>query len=75
MKLAEQMAVEAGGSLRVLFLAPSIQLVAQTLREWTAQSQTDLRAFVVCSDTKASRAAEDISPHDIPCQPPRTQRS
>ena len=66
LKLAEQMAVEAGGSLRVLFLAPSIQLVAQTLREWTAQSQADLRAFVVCSDTKASRAAEDISPHDIP---------
>ena len=40
-------------------LAPSIQLVAQTLREWTAQSATDLRASVVCSDTKASRAAED----------------
>ena len=50
----------------MLFLAPSIQLVAQTLREWTAQSATDLRASVVCSDTKASRAAEDISPHDLP---------
>ena len=66
LKLAEQMAAANGGALRVLFLAPSIQLVAQTLREWTAQTETDLRAIVVCSDTKASRAAEDISPHDLP---------
>jgi len=66
LKLAEHLAAQRGGSLRVLFLAPSIQLVAQTLREWTAQSATDLRASVVCSDTKASRAAEDISPHDLP---------
>lgn len=66
LKLAEQMAAEQGGALRVLFLAPSIQLVSQTLREWTAQTTTDMRAFVVCSDTKASRAAEDISPHDVP---------
>lgn len=66
LKLAEQLAAANGGSLRVLFLAPSIQLVAQTLREWTAQTELDMRPFVVCSDTKASRAAEDISPHDIP---------
>ncbi|QXT61977.1 type ISP restriction/modification enzyme [Tessaracoccus palaemonis] len=50
----------------MLFLAPSIQLVAQTLREWTAQATLDLRANVVCSDSKASCAAEDISPHDLP---------
>ena len=66
LKLAEQLADANGGALRVIFLAPSIQLVAQTLREWTAQSAIDLRAAVVCSDTKASRAAEDISPHDLP---------
>ena len=66
LKLAERLAADNGGALRVLFLAPSIQLVAQTLREWTAQSAVDLRASVVCSDTKASRAAEDISPHDLP---------
>lgn len=66
LKLAERLAQDAGGSLRVLFLAPSIQLVSQTLREWTAQAELDLRASVVCSDTKASRAAEDISPHDVP---------
>ncbi|WP_297750731.1 type ISP restriction/modification enzyme [uncultured Tessaracoccus sp.] len=66
LKLAEEMAERNGGSLRVLFLAPSISLVSQSLREWTAQATTDLRPFVVCSDTKASRAAEDIAPHDVP---------
>ncbi|WP_342373079.1 DEAD/DEAH box helicase family protein [Propioniciclava soli] len=66
LKLAEQMCADNGGSLRVLFLAPSIALVSQTLREWMAQTQTTIRPFVVCSDTKASKAAEDISTHDIP---------
>jgi len=66
LRLAEELAGANGGSLRVLFLAPSIQLVSQTLREWTAHASLDLRAAVVCSDTKSSRAAEDISPHDIP---------
>lgn len=65
LKLAERLAELNGGSLRVLFLAPSIQLVSQTLREWTAQTTIDMRPFVVCSDTKVSRAAEDISVHDV----------
>ncbi|MGA4506667.1 DEAD/DEAH box helicase [Propionibacteriaceae bacterium G1746] len=65
LKLAEQLAAANNGSLRVLFLAPSIQLVSQTLREWTAQARLDLRPFVVCSDTKASRVAEDLSVHDV----------
>lgn len=66
LKLAEQMCADNDGHLKVLFLAPSISLVSQTLREWMAQTQTDIRPFVVCSDTKASRQAEDISVHDIP---------
>lgn len=66
LRLAEQMTAEHDGHLRVLFLAPSISLVSQTLREWMAQTQTDIRPFVVCSDTKASRQAEDITTHDIP---------
>ncbi|CAI9404253.1 MULTISPECIES: restriction endonuclease [Aestuariimicrobium] len=66
LKLAEQRCADNGGHLKVLFLAPSIALVSQTLREWLAQSQTDIRPFVVCSDTKASHQAEDISIHDIP---------
>ncbi|MBN9103605.1 MAG: DEAD/DEAH box helicase [Propionibacteriaceae bacterium] len=66
LKLAEQLCAENGGQLKVLFLAPSISLVSQSLREWMAQTQTDIRPFVVCSDTKAGAQAEDITTHDIP---------
>jgi predicted helicase len=66
LRLAEQMSAANGGHLKVLFLAPSISLVSQSLREWMAQAQSDIRPFVVCSDTKASRQAEDITTHDIP---------
>jgi predicted helicase len=55
--------VPKGG--RVLFLAPSISLVAQTLREWTAQALTPLHAFVVCSDTKVGKDEEDIRTQDL----------
>ena len=50
---------------RVLFLAPSISLVAQTLREWTAQAEAQIHAFVVCSDTKVGRDEEDLSTRDL----------
>ncbi|QCV87985.1 damage-inducible protein [Acidipropionibacterium jensenii] len=66
LKLAERRCAENEGHLKVLFLAPSISLVSQSLREWLAQSQTPIRPLVVCSDTKASRQAEDITVHDIP---------
>ena len=65
LKIAERTAAENGGSARILFAVPSISLLSQTLREWTAQTQLDLRAFAVCSDTKVSRAAEDISSYDV----------
>jgi len=66
LKLAEQLCAENGGQLKVLFLAPSISLVSQTLREWMGQTQTEIRPFVVCSDSKAGKQAEDITTHDIP---------
>lgn len=65
LKIAERTALEQGGSARVLFAVPSISLLSQTLREWTAQTQLDLRAFAVCSDTKVSRSAEDMGIHDV----------
>ncbi len=65
LKIAERAALESGGSARILFAVPSISLLSQTLREWTAQTQLDLRAFAVCSDTKVSRAAEDINTYDV----------
>lgn len=66
LKIAEDTAARNGGSARILFLVPSISLLSQTLREWTAQCELDLRAFAVCSDTKVSRSAEDFNVHDVP---------
>jgi len=50
---------------RILFLAPSIHLVSQTLREWTAEASKPFHAFVVCSDTKVGKEEEDIRTHDL----------
>ncbi|MBY6678338.1 DEAD/DEAH box helicase [Rhodococcus sp. BP-332] len=65
LKVAEQTASETGGHARILFAVPSISLLSQTLREWTAQTQLPLRAFAVCSDNKVSRSAEDFNVHDV----------
>ena len=62
LRLMEKL-TEANG--RVLFLTPSIALVAQALREWTAQALKPIHAFAVCSDTKVGRDKEDISTHDL----------
>lgn len=63
LRLAEKVTPKNG---RVLFLAPSISLVSQTLREWTAQSSEPLHAFVVCSDAKVGKDdEEDIKTHDL----------
>ncbi|WP_226849801.1 DEAD/DEAH box helicase [Acidithiobacillus ferrooxidans] len=49
----------------VLFLAPSIYLVSQTLREWSAESLSPFHAFVVCSDSKVGKEEEDIRLEDL----------
>ncbi|ERS61945.1 hypothetical protein HMPREF1261_00035 [Corynebacterium sp. KPL1818] len=54
-----------GGKARILFLVPSISLLSQTLKEWTAQGHLDMRAFAVCSDSKVSKKAEDIAVYDL----------
>lgn len=66
LRLTEEMLPE--GSL-VLFLAPSISLVAQTMRVWANQSKRNLRCAVVCSDETASSTEGDTwesSLSDIP---------
>ena len=59
----------------VLFLVPSISLLSQTLREWTAQAELDMRAFAVCSDTKvgadSSRGHQRLT--TCRCPPPPTR--
>lgn len=65
LKIAEKLAQDNGGKARILFAVPSISLLSQTLREWTARSELDIRAFAVCSDSKVSRAAEDYDTSDV----------
>ncbi|MBO9494314.1 DEAD/DEAH box helicase [Thalassotalea sp. G20_0] len=62
LRLMEEVTPETG---RILFLAPSISLVSQSLREWTAQGVSPINAFVVCSDSKVGKDEEDISLHDL----------
>jgi predicted helicase len=62
LRIAERL-VEPGGS--VLFLVPSIALMSQTLKEWTAQSEHPIRAYAICSDTKVGKNHEDYSVSDL----------
>ncbi len=57
--------VGAGGS--VLVLVPSISLLSQTVKEWTADSNIPINVYAVCSDAKAGRRreTEDMSPFDL----------
>lgn len=66
LRLAERM-LEPGSY--ILFLAPSISLVGQTMRAWANQARVPIRCAVVCSDAKASDAGVDAwesSLSDIP---------
>lgn len=58
LRLAEDMLKDVKRPL-ILFAAPSIALVGQSMREWMNQSRCGLRSLVVCSDAKASRRTDD----------------
>ena len=56
----------------VLFLVPSLSLLSQTLREWTAESTRPIHSLAVCSDanigkkhTKGGEDAADITTVDL----------
>jgi predicted helicase len=64
LKIAEDLAGIGG---QVLFLVPSLALMSQTVREWTADSETPLRSFAVCSDTQVGKRrvnADDVAEID-----------
>lgn len=46
---------ETGGSGLILFLVPSIALLGQTLRAWSADAAEPLNAVCVCSDPEVSK--------------------
>ncbi|WP_286961732.1 MULTISPECIES: DEAD/DEAH box helicase [Arsenicicoccus] len=66
LRLAEQI---AGAGKTVLFLVPSISLLSQTLREWSATADVALAPIAVCSDAKATArsgaTSEDIRASDL----------
>jgi len=46
---------ETNGNGLILFLVPSIALLGQTLREWTADANEPIKPICVCSDPKITR--------------------
>ena len=64
LRIAERVAGKGG---RVLFAAPSLSLLSQSMREWGANAETFLRAFAVCSDAKVGRNDGDSTRiYDMP---------
>lgn len=55
LRIAEQ---EAISNRLVLFCVPSIALLGQVLREWTAHSQEMLNTICICSDPKVSKSKQ-----------------
>jgi predicted helicase len=56
LRIAEGLATD---SHLVLFLVPSIALLSQTLKEWSAQCKQNIYPICICSDAKASKANDD----------------
>ncbi len=49
----------------ILFLVPSIALLGQTLREWSAESETKINAICICSDANVSTKKNQNDEGDI----------
>ena len=52
LKIAEK---QTNGKGLILFLVPSIALLGQSLREWTAQADESINAICICSDSGVSK--------------------
>lgn len=61
LKIAETLAPQLASKGKpgyVLFLVPSLSLMSQTLREWTAQAALPLQSLAVCSDVSIGKRRE-----------------
>ncbi len=56
LKIAEK---ETDSNGLILFLVPSIALLGQTLREWTAQADKPIYPICICSDAKSTQKEEN----------------
>jgi predicted helicase len=48
----------------VLFLVPSLSLLSQSLREWTAEAENPIHALAVCSDVNIGKRSNRDAPGD-----------
>lgn len=62
LKIAEN---ETNSEGLVLFLVPSIALLGQSLREWTAESSVKINAICICSDANVSKQKQSNDEGDI----------
>lgn len=62
LRIAEK---QTDGKGTILFLAPSIALVGQTLREWSADAHEPIHAICICSDPKVSKKSKKDVDTDI----------
>ncbi|MGO4942878.1 DEAD/DEAH box helicase [Ruoffia tabacinasalis] len=70
MVIAERLAEKKDGPFRVLYLVPSIQLLSQALKGWSADTKYSMDTIAVCSDRKVTKKSgsnelEDIAAADI----------
>ncbi len=66
LRIAERLVPD---SAKILFVAPSIALVAQARREWLQHTCRPLACTVICSDQTTGRnASEDIGTTEISCE-------
>ena len=56
LKIAEN---ETDGKGTILFLVPSIALLGQTLREWSAQAEKPIYPICICSDSTVGQDEDD----------------
>jgi predicted helicase len=68
--VALKAAEERGGvGGRVLLMVPSLALMAQSVTEWSNDSELPLRSFAVCSDVQVGKRAAkddtDLARHDL----------
>ncbi|MCC6285482.1 MAG: DEAD/DEAH box helicase [Phycisphaerales bacterium] len=53
LRIAERVTPPTGGA--VLFLVPSLSLMSQSLREWSAEAKRPIHALAVCSDAQIDK--------------------
>ena len=69
LRIAEQIAPSGKNTANILFIAPSIALVAQARKEWLTHTARRLAVTVICSDQTAKHGSgEDIAANEISCE-------